>query len=837
MNVIVPLAEVDRHRTALAGGKAANLGELAGIPGVAVPPGFCVTTRAFATHVESAPDIAAAVDRLESRPPGQAGPDAGLCADIRSRIERLPVPDALVRAIADCLAAGGDEAAWAVRSSATAEDMPAASFAGQHESYLDLHGVDAVVAAIRRCWASLFTERAVAYRQRHGIAHRGTALAVIVQRMVPASASGVMFTADPVTGDRTVVAIEACAGTGEALAAGVVVPDSIKLRDGRVIGATGRDRPLLSDRQAHALAELGRRIAAHFGGPQDIEWCLADGGFWIVQSRPITTLFPVPDRDDGQRRVYLSVGHQQMMTDAMKPLGLSFWQMVAARPMFEAGGRLFVDITAQLASSASRTVLLKTLNRDPLIKSAVNTLLERGFIATLPDRDATPSAPAPSSPDVPDPALVGELIRESGNAVAEARRRLADPSGSELVALIAEDLAALKQQLAAPRSRLALMAGIDALWWLDDHLGEWLGERGLADVLTQSVDNNITSRMGLDLLDVADAIRPHPAAVSFLRRLGAGATLAGLERVEGGRDALAAIDGYLEKYGMRCAGEIDLTRPRWRERPAALVPMILANVDRFEPGEARRRFDAGLARARAAERDVLRRLRAGPDGDARTAQTKDAIDRLRAFIGYRESPKYGWMCRFDVYKQALWREAGRLVRGGVLDRPDDIFYLRFDELREVVRAGRADRGRIAARRAEFAAHERLVPPRVLTSDGEGLFGTVDHPGLPAGALAGLAVSAGTVEGRARVVTDIAAADIASGDILVTTYTDPSWTPSFLTVAGLVTEAGGQMSHGAVIAREYGLPAVVAVQDATRRISDGQRIRLDGTRGVVTILTD
>ena len=381
------------------------------------------------------------------------------------------------------------------------------------------------------------------------------------------------------------------------------------------------------------------------------------------------------------------------------------------------------------------------------------------------------------------------------------------------------------------------MAGIDALWWLDDHLGEWLGERGLADALTQSVDNNITSRMGLDLLDVADAIRPHPAAVSFLRRLGAGATLAGLERVEGGRDALAAIDGYLEKYGMRCAGEIDLTRPRWRERPAALVPMILANVDRFEPGEARRRFDAGLARARAAERDVLRRLRAGPDGAARAAQTKDAIDRLRAFIGYRESPKYGWMCRFDVYKQALWREAGRLVRGGVLDRPDDIFYLRFDELREVVRAGRADRGRIAARRAEFAAHERLVPPRVLTSDGEGLFGTVDHPGLPAGALAGLAVSAGTVEGRARVVTDIAAADIASGDILVTTYTDPSWTPSFLTVAGLVTEAGGQMSHGAVIAREYGLPAVVAVQDATRRIRDGQRIRLDGTRGVVTILTD
>jgi pyruvate,water dikinase len=839
MTYIVPLGDVDHSQAALVGGKAANLGELMRIPGIAVPPGFCVTTSAYTAHVGGAPAIAAALERLERHErdprPQPSDPHADICADIRACIEQLPVPDALVRAVAACLAEAGEGVAWAVRSSATAEDMPAASFAGQHASCLDVRGLDAVLAAMRRCWASLFTVRAVTYRRRNGIAHRGLAMAVIVQRMVAANASGVMFTADPVRGDRTVVAIEACAGTGDALASGAVVPASVRLRAGRIVDRTGPGHPLLTDAQARSLAAHGRRIEAHFGSPQDIEWCLSDAGFHVVQSRAITTLFPVPQRDDGQRHVYLSVGHQQMMTDAMTPLGISLWQMLAARPMHEAGGRLFVDITAQLAAPAGRRALLATLERDPLIKSAVTALLERGFVATLPE-GAAPPPPAPP-PVAPDPAIVGALIRYSEHAVAAARRRLADVAGDACLDAIAEDMAALKRQLTAPDSRRALMAGIDALWWLDDRLAEWLGERGLADVLSQSVDHNITARMGLDLLDVADVVRAHPAAVAFLRRVDDGPSLAGLARVEGGEAALAAIEGYLERYGMRCPGEIDVSRPRWRERPAALVPLILAHVDRFAPGEARRRFEAGRARALAAERDVLRRLRACPGGADKAAQTKDAIDRLRAFIGYREYPKYGWMCRFDLYRQALLREAARLARSHILDRPDDIFFLRFDELRDVVRSGRADRALVAARRAAFAVHERLVPPRVLTSDGEGLFGTLEPPGLPADALAGLGVSAGVVDGRARIVADIAAAGIAPGDILVTAYTDPSWTPLFPAVAGLVTEAGGQMSHGAVIAREYGLPAVVAVQDATRRIRDGQRIRLDGALGVVTILRD
>lgn len=275
--------------------------------------------------------------------------------------------------------------------------MPTASFAGQHASYLNLIGVDAVLDAVRRCWASLFTERAVAYRQRNGIGQRSTSMAVIVQRMVRAESAGVMFTADPVSGDRTVVAIEACAGSGEALVSGAIDAEAFKLRYGEIFEGAGRVSRLLNDEQVRALAEIGRRIEAHFASPQDIEWCLLNGAFQIVQSRPITTLFPIPRRENvNERYVYLSVGHQQMMTDAMKPLGLSFWQMLAARPMYEAGGRLFVDITGQLASPASRSALLHMLSREPLISSAVNTLLERRFIATLPEQESACSASARS---------------------------------------------------------------------------------------------------------------------------------------------------------------------------------------------------------------------------------------------------------------------------------------------------------------------------------------------------------------------------------------------------------------------------------------------------------
>jgi pyruvate,water dikinase len=287
---------------------------------------------------------------------------------------------------------------------------------------------------------------------------------------------------------------------------------------------------------------------------------------------------------------------------------------------------------------------------------------------------------------------------------------------------------------------------------------------------------------------------------------------------------------------MRCVGEIDITRPRWSERPSTLVPLILGNVRNFEPGAGARRFEQGRREALRKEEELLERLSALPDGARKAEETKRMIDRVRTFAGYREYPKYGMVSRYFVYKQALMQEARRLVRAGVLRETEDIFYLRFEELRDVARTNRVDEQLVRERRDAFRSYQALTPPRVLTSDGEAIAGSYHRDDFPEGALVGLSVSAGTVEGRARVILDVADADLEPGDILVTAYTDPSWTPLFVTVAGLVTEVGGLMTHGAVIAREYGLPAVVGVERATRLIRDGQRIRVHGTEGYVEVVS-
>ncbi|MFC9463113.1 PEP-utilizing enzyme, partial [Streptomyces sp. NPDC056983] len=288
-------------------------------------------------------------------------------------------------------------------------------------------------------------------------------------------------------------------------------------------------------------------------------------------------------------------------------------------------------------------------------------------------------------------------------------------------------------------------------------------------------------------------------------------------------------------YGMRCVGEIDITRPRWRERPGTLVPVILDNVRNFEPGAAERRFEQGRLKAQKKEQDVLSRLRALPDGDRKADEVKGMIDRVRTFIGYREYPKYGIISRYFVYKQALLAEAGRLVQADVLHEKEDVFYLTFQEFHDVARSHQANDELIRQRKEAFRSYHALTPPRVLTSDGEALTGAYRRDDVPAGALVGVPVSAGTIEGRARVILDMADADLEAGDILVTAFTDPSWSPLFVGIAGLVTEVGGLMTHGAVIAREYGLPAVVGVEQATRLIRDGQRIRVHGTDGYVEIL--
>ena len=434
-----------------------------------------------------------------------------------------------------------------------------------------------------------------------------------------------------------------------------------------------------------------------------------------------------------------------------------------------------------------------------------------------------------------DPTIVSDLIKRSQTSIEELKQNIQTKSGSDLIDFILEDIQELKKILFDPQSSAVFMAAINASSWINEKMEEWLGEKNAADTLSQSVPNNITSEMGLALLDVADVIRPYPEVINYLQHVKDDNFLDELLKFEGGQETQDAIIAYLSKYGMRCAGEIDITRTRWSEKPITLVPMILGNIKNFEPNASNRIFEHGRQGALKKEQELLDRLKQLSDGEQKSKETKRMIDLIRNFIGYREYPKYGMVNRYFVYKRALLKEAEQLVQTCVIHEKEDIYYLTFEELREVVRTNKLDYQIIGNRKDEYKFYEKLTPPRVITSDGEIIVGEYKRENLPAEAIAGLPVSSGVIEGRARVILKLEDADLEDGDILVTAFTDPSWTPLFVSIKGLVTEVGGLMTHGSVIAREYGLPAVVGVENATKIIKDGQRIRIHGTEGYIKIL--
>ncbi|MGQ7887192.1 phosphoenolpyruvate synthase [Paenibacillus sp. WC2504] len=866
-SLVLGFQEMEKTQLTLVGGKGLNLGELSKIQGIQVPEGFCVTTVGYQQAIEKNESYHAFLERLNTLKVGDRDQISEISRKLRQLIIEAEIPNDVVKEVAHYLAKFGEEHAYAVRSSATAEDLPHASFAGQQDTYLNISGKEAILQHISKCWASLFTDRAVIYRMQNGFDHSQVYLSVVIQRMVFPQASGILFTADPITSNRKQLSIDASFGLGEALVSGLVSADCYKVQDdeivdkrisikklaiyGRKEGGT-ETQPIeldqqkaqtLTEPQILQLARIGRQIEAYFGSPQDIEWCLADGTFYIVQSRPITTLFPIPEADDEENHVYLSVGHQQMMTDPIKPLGLSFYLLTTPAPMRKAGGRLFVDVTNHLASPARRDHLINVLGpSDPLIKDALTTIINRGdFIKLAPDeeKNQTPAnsnkvIPSPSQVDF-EPSIVSELITKNQTSIRTLQESIQSKSGVALLDFILEDFQELKRVLFDPQSSAVFMAAMNASSRINEKMNEWLGEKNVADTLSQSVANNITSEMGLALMDVADVIRPYPEVIVYLQRVKDDNFLDELVKFAGGPEVRDAIDAYLQKYGMRCAGEIDVTRTRWSEKPMTLVPMILGNIKNFEPNAAYRKFEQGRQEALEKEKELIDRLQHLPDGEEKVEETKRLISLIRNFIGYREYPKYGMISRYFVYKLALLREAEQLVKANLIREKEDIYYLTFQELHEVVRTNELDYQIISKRKDDYKFFEKLTPPRVMTSDGEIIAGEYKRENLPANAIVGLPVSSGVIEGRARVILNMEEANIEEGDILVTAFTDPGWTPLFVSIKGLVTEVGGLMTHGAVIAREYGLPAVVGVEDATKLIKDGQRIRVHGTEGYIEIL--
>ena len=892
---VVPFEAAASAGLSRVGGKGLNLGELFHVGGLCVPPGICITTDAYNKVANSIPALDEAIRGLDALSPEDRDGISNAASRVRAFFENARVPDDVAFEVIQALDALKSQASgsgafygqvrFAVRSSATAEDLPDASFAGQQDTYLNVPS-DAVLTHVCRCWASLFTDRAVTYRIRAGLAQSDLehlALSVIIQLMVFPHASGILFTADPLSGNRKISVVDAGFGLGEAMVSGIVSADNYRVRDGRILdkkihdkkiqiipcedGGT-REEPVpinlqtaqvLTDEQISELCRLGREIEDHFclharkgrRMPQDIEWCLTDGRFHILQSRPITTLYPLPEGNfENELHVFVCIGHVQMMTDPVLPLGFSFFRALGEEyaNMISAGGRLYLDASSDLKSWLGQKTLLYSFGEtDILIRNILRDLIgQRDFVARLGKSKSWLRAfkrdfsgwlwNALKVYLTGDMSGVQRVIARREAMIAAKRDAFAKLSEAEPMAVFdvfERELSGFYKEMVSGEDVSYLLLWFYSHSWLRKNLGKWLCDERAVDILSKSVPNNPTSEMGLALLDISHLVRKSPAAAEYLARAQDKDFIEGLREADG--EVAEAFFRFLEKYGTRCSGEIDITKPRWNERPTALVPMIKACLENSEATSGAVHFEKGRAEAEEKAAKLIERIEKLPGGRRKAKKMRKMISIWRGVSGFREYPKFFMIQYFGIYKEALMKVADKLVQRGIICEREDIFYLTLEELREATRSGLGDLIEIRRRRREYEFFEKLTPPRVMTSEGEILRGSYGSSLYPEGALVGMPVSSGVVEGTARVVLRQKDANIREGDILVTPFTDPSWTPFFVSIKGLVTEVGGQMTHGAVITREYGLPAVVGVEDATKIIVDGQKIRVNGTEGWVELL--
>lgn len=859
MRLVCWLTELGKDDGALAGGKGANLGELlrAGLP---VPPGFVVSTAAY-RHFVAANSLQAEIERrARSAPPDDMAALTGAANAIGDLFAKSTLPPEIAAAVREAYATLR-EPPVAVRSSATAEDLPGASFAGQMDTYLNVRGPDALLSAVRRCWASLWTARAISYRAKQGIAPAAVSLAVVVQELIAADAAGVSFTANPVNGRRDQMVVDGCWGLGEALVGGQVTPDhwvvdarTGSVREARVarkevmaareetgtvlrpVPADLREKPVLNAAQLAELTALGRRVAAHYGAPKDIEWALAQGQLFLVQARPITSLFPLPQPEPAAtagERVYVCVNILQGLVEPFTPMGIAAFRTLGrgpaallgvrvrrgeAPPPFKvAAGRIFLDVTPALRNPTTRAAVLRGSGMiDRQISAILRLLVER-------DRNLGGRGPFPFRPrlgfllprlgQILFAWLFPDAARDRVLARTEARVRELEARADAVWGLarrqrfVEDVLPAFMPEIIRVGLPAVLGTGLLAASLARARLHAWLGDPTALQPVLRALPHNPTTEMDLALWGVAQRLKAEGVAPSA---------------------GHPAVRAFLARYGHRAAREIDLGVPRWGEDPTPILNVLRTYLTHGEEEDPARHFRRGVELADEAAANLTERVRR-EKGRLRAAWLRFLLRRVRALAGVREYPKFYAVRVLAAMRRVLAGAGAELVAAGRLDRAEDVFFL---DLRDL-QASHDLRALAAASRADYERERsRRSVPRVMTSTGETFY---TAPATDPGALTGTVASPGVYEGPARVVFDPREAQLQPGEVLVAPGTDPAWTPLFLTAGALVMEIGGVMSHGSVVAREYGIPAVVGVAGATQRLRTGQRVRVDGENGQVVPL--
>lgn len=819
-----PLAQADR--VDLHGGKAANLARLIR-GGFAVPDGFCLSVDWCRRHLESVPG-------------GEP-----------SRIASTPMPGPMRRRL---LAAyhrlGGGPVA--VRSSATTEDSAEASFAGQQDTFLDVTGDDELVRAVQGCWASLWNDRAVDYRRRQGD-EDAPALAVVVQMMVPVSSAGVTFTANPLTGRRGELVIDAADTPGEDIVSGRVDPDHLVVPPAGPL--PGGDFCLSAD-ETRALVEVCRLIEREFGAPQDIEWALdQERRLWITQTRPITTLYPVPSSrsaeaaQDGQERIYFCASHSwQGIRGPLTAAGISALSVAAAsvaglgraRHVLDlagapfstgAGNRWFLDVTAAATSTPGRVILQRMMGLvDARSAGAVGAL---GWpVRTRTPRRAVAAWLGRAAAGHHVPRRLVAALRNPQRA-REASAAIRDEIDADRARLTPSPLVAgqfIDRWAGAVWARVLPLTGLGmAMAALGARLaGPGADEEDLSRVL-RGIPGNPTTEMDIALEHLLDDL---PGGWDWIRSQDAEHLEEMRRRGSLPPQLSGRLNDFLARHGHRAVAEIDLGVPRWSEdaRPvlASLVAMSRSPLRGHHASDQ-------YAQAEAQAGEVLDRLAAG---SRHPSLLRFCYGRARGLLGHRELAKYLNVRVLAGARSLLLDHGAELARRGVLDEPTDIFWLSLAEAQAAAQVPDL-RSLVRRRAAEFDRERRRGHvPHVILSDGTepaepDAGGTAD--GAAAGTMRGTAASAGSVAGRVRVITDPAGATLEPGEVLVAPTIDPAWTPLFWAAAAVVVETGGVNSHGAVVAREFGIPAVVGVPRVTSQLRTGEQVEVNGALGRIRVL--